>query len=65
MTEIYAMLTTAEAAKYLRVGAQALNLMRSANAGPAYVRIGRKVFYRIEDLDSYINANKVQTGESK
>lgn len=59
------LLPTADAAKYLRISAHSLNQLRSANTGPAYIRMGRKVFYRIDDLDSYISSNKVQTGEIK
>lgn len=56
MNDTAALLTTAEAAKYLRLGAHTLNQMRRENTGPDYVKLGRKVFYRQVELDKYIES---------
>ena len=57
------LLTTADAASYLRIGAHTLNLLRRDNKGPSYIKIGRKVFYHAADLERYISENRIKTGE--
>lgn len=64
MSELVPLLTTAEAAKYLRLGAQSLNQMRREHIGPDYIKLGRKVFYRVDDLDAYIKCNIVTTNSN-
>lgn len=64
MSELVALLTTAEAAKYLRLGAQSLNQMRREHVGPDYIKLGRKVFYRVDDLDTYIASMVVVTNSN-
>jgi hypothetical protein len=64
MSELVAMLTTDEAAKYIRLGAHALYQMRREHIGPTYIKLGRKVFYRIDDLDAYIATQKVVTNSN-
>jgi excisionase family DNA binding protein len=56
---------TAEAAKYLKVSGDQMENWRYANAGPKYVKIGRIVLYRREDLDAYIAGAVVTPGEAK
>ncbi len=51
------LLTTAEAAAYLRMKPQTLNKWRSQGKGPYFVRIGGAVFYRLAELDSFITVN--------
>ena len=65
MSELIALLTTAEAAKYLRLGAHALNQMRRDHVGPDYIKLGRKVFYRVDDLDTYIASMLVVTNNNQ
>jgi excisionase family DNA binding protein len=49
--------TESEAARYLRISAR--NLWQLRKAGKIRVtRIGRKVFYRRENLDQFIAANE-------
>lgn len=51
------LLDTVEAAGYLRVSRQFLEKARVLSSdGPPYVKIGRRVFYRRNDLDAYIDA---------
>lgn len=57
------LLTTADAASYLRIAAHTLNLLRRDDKGPSYIKIGRKVFYHVADLERYINQNRIKTGE--
>lgn len=50
------LLTTKEAALYLRVSPYTLVKHRQAKLGPKFVKIGsRTVRYRVSDLNNYIN----------
>lgn len=51
-----ALMTTEQAAVYLGVTRRALEAMRWRKIGPAFVKLGRLVRYRVSDLDSYIEA---------
>lgn len=51
------LLDTGEAASYLRLSTQFLEKARIAsNTGPRFVKLGRRVFYRRDDLDAWIDA---------
>jgi predicted DNA-binding transcriptional regulator AlpA len=39
--------------------------MRRTGGGPPFVKIGRMVRYRRSDIESYIAAHMVKSGESK
>jgi len=50
------LLDTDEAAKVMRLAAQTLRLYRHLGKGPRYfVMGGRKVFYRRDDVEAWIN----------
>lgn len=55
-TEIAKLLDTAEAAVYLRLATQTLAKWRSLGRGPSFVRLGGSVFYRLSELDQFIEA---------
>jgi hypothetical protein len=38
--------------------------MRLAKKGPAYLKIGRKVLYRVSDFEHWLFQNRVQTIDS-
>jgi len=42
-----------------------LRKARHLRRGPRFVRIGRMIFYRTEDLDSYLSACTVETRNQK
>ena len=44
-----------EAATYLRVPVSTLRYWRLRNEGPASFRIGRRVAYRLADLDAWLD----------
>lgn len=48
-------LTTKELADYLGISEATLLLHRQLNTGPAYVKIGRLVRYRRQDVEAWIN----------
>ena len=51
------MLDTKEAASLLRLKPNTLDKMRFQKRGPTYVKLGRKVFYRREDLHLWVDQN--------
>ena len=54
-----------EAANYLGVGISTLDKMRMEGRGPRYLKIGGRVFYRLTDLDAYIEAAVIETTDSR
>lgn len=50
-----ALLTTPEAADYLRIKPATMEQNRWNGTGCRFVKIGRNVRYRLEDLDAFIN----------
>ena len=50
------MLTTHEAASYLRLSARTLERLRVTGTGPKFVRIGKSIRYQPSALEAYIAA---------
>ena len=59
-----ALLDTKQAAEYLSVAPQTMNIWRCQGKGPRYVRLGAAtrspIRYKITDLDAYIEACAVK-----
>lgn len=55
------LVTPAEVADYLGIPIQTLAQWRWRNEGPAYVRVGRLIRYRKEDLLSFVEASRQET----
>jgi hypothetical protein len=55
---------TIEAATRLGLKPGTLEVWRSLGRGPRFLKIGRKVFYKIEDLELFANAHVVETVDS-
>ena len=51
-----AVMQTDEAAHYLGLAAQTLCKWRCSGGGPRFIRLGRKVVYRIKDLDAFLES---------
>lgn len=49
-------MNTAEAAPYLGVSTHTLEQWRWLGKGPAYMKIGRRVVYRVSDLDAWMDS---------
>lgn len=49
-------ITTKEAADYVRLGKPTLERFRISGNGPAYVKLGGAVRYRKADLDSWLES---------
>lgn len=56
-----AALNTRQAGAYIGQSAGHLANARSAGRGPAYVKVGGSVRYRVQDLDAWLEAHRVNT----
>jgi len=56
--DLTALYTALEAAAYLRSNARTLERWRTAGTGPAFVKIGRRVAYRLTDLDRWVEEQR-------
>ena len=52
------LMTTKEAASYLRVSVRQLYNLRFAEVPLYPIKIGRKTLYRLEDLEQFINQHR-------
>ncbi len=50
-----AYLPVAEAAEYLGLSKQQMNLWRMRGAGPAFHRVGRRCLYAVDDLRAFMD----------
>ena len=58
-------LTPQGTADYLRTGVRTLERWRHVGGGPVFVKIGRKVAYRLTDIQSYLDQQRrTHTGAS-
>lgn len=47
-----------QAADYIGLSKSFLDKSRCYGTGPAYVRLGRTIIYRTDDLDAWLNFNR-------
>ena len=52
-------LTSAQAADALALPESTLKTWRSEGRGPTYCKLGRRVFYAVEDLREFVEARKI------
>ena len=52
------LLTCDEAANYLRTSKSYLAKQRIAGDGPIFCKIGRRVMYRVQDLESWLSGRR-------
>ncbi len=57
-------LTEPEAARYTNYSVPFFRLTRREHRGPAFVRIGRSIRYRIVDLDAWLLKHRVATKDA-
>jgi hypothetical protein len=57
------LLNTVEAAEQLRVKKQTLENWRLRGEGPAFIKVGRRVFYRLSVVDAWL-AGRVRNSTS-
>lgn len=53
-----------EAAEFLGVKPNTLEIWRCKNIGPRYSKIGRRVLYDIADLQEFFESRRIETMES-
>jgi len=58
-------LRTAQAAAYCGSSASTFEKLRLTGGGPVYSKIGRRVVYRVEDLDSWLTQNRRRSTSDK
>lgn len=51
-------LSAEQAANFLGLAKSTLSKMRLSGGGPAFIKMGRRVAYRPEDLEKWINENR-------
>jgi predicted DNA-binding transcriptional regulator AlpA len=49
---------TKEAAEYCQSSKSTFEKLRLTGGGPVYSKIGRRVVYRVEDLDAWLDENR-------
>ena len=54
MTIRHDLMTTEEAALYVRLSPRTLERYRVTGQGPKFLKVGRLVFYRLRDLDEWL-----------
>jgi len=54
-------LNTPSAADYCGLGASTFEKLRVSGGGPAYLKLGRRVVYRRDDLDAWLIAKRRQS----
>ena len=57
-TKITRLLNTLEAAAYCGSSASTFEKLRLTGGGPVYSKIGRRVVYRLADLDAWVDARR-------
>ncbi|WP_367402486.1 helix-turn-helix transcriptional regulator [Kocuria marina] len=61
----HTLITPAQLAEYLSTNVQGLAQMRYLGTGPAFVKLGKRVMYRENDVQSWLEQNThTQTGAS-
>ena len=56
--ETHRLLTTEEAARYLRVSPRTLERYRVTGDGPEFLKVGRLVFYEMAALDAWLERKR-------
>jgi hypothetical protein len=54
-------LDAADASRYLNLAVQTLARLRCEGGGPVFCRAGRRIVYRVEDLDSWLAGRRFRS----
>lgn len=54
-----------EAAEYLRVKGETLEIWRTRGRGPKFRRAGRRILYSIEDIEAFLGESLSSTSDRK
>jgi len=55
---------TKQAADHIRLNRHTLENWRCQGRGPAFVRVGSRIFYRVKDLDDFLERNRCEPAAS-
>lgn len=58
-------LRTPQAAEYCGSSASTFEKLRLTGGGPPYSKLGRRVVYRVEDLDAWLASNRRRSTSDK
>lgn len=58
-------LRTSDAAEYCGSSASTFEKLRLTGGGPVYSKLGRRVVYRVEDLDAWLASNRRRSTSEK
>ncbi len=58
-------MNTSQAAEYLGVCGPTLILWRQERRGPRYAKLGKRVVYRLQDLEGWMDKNMVEPEENE
>ena len=61
ITNLPLVLDAAQAASRLGLSVSTLAKLRLSGAGPAYSKLGRRVVYRLADLDAWVTENRYRS----
>ena len=53
------------AAAFLGLAVQSLRNVRSHRKGPPYIKLGRRVVYKVSDLEEYLNRHRIDPQAGK
>jgi predicted DNA-binding transcriptional regulator AlpA len=59
------LISVAEAAKEIHIKPPTLDQWRKRNQGPAYVKVGKLVFYRASDIRAWLQTRVVRPTEQR
>jgi len=54
-------MTVQQASDYLGLAVSTLNKWRCLGGGPVFIKMGRAVRYRVEDLETYLSSSSSQS----
>ncbi|CAN0560176.1 unnamed protein product [Laminaria digitata] len=57
-TQAIAILSASQASRYLDLSISTLAKWRHYGTGPRYSKLGRRVVYRVDELDSWVQQNQ-------
>lgn len=57
-------MTVQQAAEYLGLAVSTLNKWRCHGGGPVFIKMGRSVRYRVEDLEAFVRGNRMSSSSA-
>ena len=58
MSELSRVLSTVQVSNLLGVSTRTIERMRESHTGPVFIRVGRKVMYKSDDIEQWLLDNK-------